>query len=133
MVDIIRKAAGLFTVKKPFYQLRGDSIVCSAGNDAEEKICLADIGEWIDHNDPWICWVTLRLNYGREIVWRNTDCQLEKILYAVAPAKVRVEGADQTAREQRAGCDLNRMSPVRSAFSVVQKGSLHARPRVSHT
>jgi len=72
----------------------------------------------------------------------------------------------QTAREQRAGCDLNRMcllftsSPsghplrftrrfrsgpassmqaisalpgyVRPASSVVQKGSLHARPRVSH-
>jgi len=77
--------------------------------------------------------------------------------------------AVQTAREQRAGCDLNRMchlfpsSPmrlpprfthrfrsgpahsassgqaifalpgsVRSAFSVVQKGSLHTRPRMSH-
>ncbi|MCB1105666.1 MAG: hypothetical protein KDK74_13105 [Cephaloticoccus sp.] len=38
----------------------------------------------------------------------------------------------QTAREQRAGYDLNRMCLLRSASPVVQKGSLHARPRVSH-
>jgi hypothetical protein len=38
----------------------------------------------------------------------------------------------QAAREQRAGCDLIRMRLLRSAFSVIQKGSLHARPRVSH-
>ena len=39
---------------------------------------------------------------------------------------------EQTTKEQRAGFDLNRMLHLRSAFLVVQKGSLHARPRVSH-
>jgi len=39
---------------------------------------------------------------------------------------------NQTAREQRAGCGLNGMGLPRSLPPVVQKGSLRARPRVSH-
>ena len=39
----------------------------------------------------------------------------------------------QTAREQRAGCDLNSMPLLRLASSVVQKGSLHALGRKMKT
>src|SRR5689334_6902449 len=91
IADIVRKAVGFFAVKKPAYQIYGDSIICSLGAGSKEKIRLADIAEWIDHNDPWIYWVTFRLNDGSEIVWRDPDCQLEQLLYSVAPDRVRVE------------------------------------------
>ena len=40
--------------------------------------------------------------------------------------------AEPDRQRQRAGCDLNRMHLLRSTSSVFQKGSFHARPRLSH-
>ena len=104
IADIVRKAVGLFATKNPAYQIRHDSVVCSLGESSEEKIRLADIVEWIDHNDPWVCWVTIRLNDGSEVVWRDADCQLEQLLYSVASDKVRVETpiSEGSAAPQRA-------------------------------
>ena len=40
--------------------------------------------------------------------------------------------AEPNRQRQRAGCALIRTGLLRSTSSVFQKGSLHARPRVSH-
>ncbi|MCM2276153.1 MAG: hypothetical protein NDI75_15295 [Candidatus Didemnitutus sp.] len=44
----------------------------------------------------------------------------------------RIEEADPGGRDNAREVTVIRMAQLRSAYSVLQKGSLHARPRVSH-
>jgi hypothetical protein len=75
----------------PSFGIWDGVLVKSQFGEPEEKVPLATIREWIDHDDPWIYWVTLRLEDGRTLRWKDPACELESLLYAAIPEKARRE------------------------------------------
>ena len=71
-------------IKRDTFELRGDVIIRGRGKSDSSRVRIGEIESWVDHDDPWIFVVSIKLNNGRWVEWEDPHMELEQILRRVA-------------------------------------------------